>query len=66
MDDLRLDSRTYDPAYVNAAIREARRMRNEVLRDLAKSLFDGRLTARLIGERKAASNHLPHGAAPQG
>ena len=51
MDDLRLDSRTYDPAYVNAAIREARRMRNEVLRDLAKSLFDGRLTARLIGER---------------
>ncbi len=66
MDDLRLDARAYDPAYVNAVIREARRMRNEVLRDLVKSLFDGRLTARLTGERKVASNDLPHGAAPQG
>ena len=66
MDDLRLDARAYDPAYVNAVIREARRMRNAALADMVKALFDGRLTARLTGENKAAANDLPHGAAPQG
>ena len=66
MDDLRLDARAYDPAYVNAVIREARRMRNAALADMAKALFDGRALARLTGENKAAANDLPHGAAPQG
>ena len=66
MDDLRLDARAYDPAYVNAVIREARRMRNAAMVDMVKSLFDGRLLARLTGERQTASNDLPHGAAPQG
>lgn len=49
MDDLRLDSRAYDPAHINAVLREARRMRNEVLIDLVKSLFDGRLATRVFG-----------------
>ena len=66
MDDLKIDARAYDPAYVNAMIREARRMRNAALADMVKALFDGRLMTGLTGERKAPSNDLPHGAAPQG
>ena len=70
MDDLRLDARAYDPAYAQSIMREARRMRAEVLTDMAKALVDGRLLARLTGDRKPASNDqrhdMPHGAAPQG
>ncbi len=63
MDDLRLDSRAYDPAHVAGVIREARRMRNAMLIDAAKALLDGRLWTRLTGDRPAG---LPKGAAPQG
>lgn len=70
MDDLSLDSRAYDlaahdPAYVNAMLREARRMRNAVILDLVKAIFDGRLTSRLFGNDDAARHGLPKGAAQQ-
>lgn len=62
MDDLRINA---DPARIDAAIRDARRIRNEVLADLVKALFDGRALARLTGESKARTNDLPKGSAPQ-
>jgi len=63
MDDLRLAA---DPARINAAICEARRLRNAVMRDLFKALFDGRFLALVTGKRKAAADDLPSGSAPQG
>ncbi len=66
MDEIRLDRSAYDPAYVNAMLREARRMRNAVLVDLVKALFDGRLTSRLFGHDHDAPHVLPKGTATQG
>ncbi len=66
MDEIRFDANAYDPARVNAVLREARRMRNEVMRDLFKAIFDGRLVARLTGHREQRPDNLPHGTAPQG
>ena len=63
MNDLQLDSRAYDPAYINAVMRDARRMRNEVLIDLFKAIFDGRLTARLFGKSETDSTSY-HGPTP--
>jgi len=63
MDDLKLDSRAYDPAYINAVMRDARRMRNEVLIDLFKAIFDGRLTARLFGKSETDTTSY-HGPSP--
>lgn len=63
MDDLKFDSRAYDPAYINAVMRDARRMRNEVLIDLFKAIFDGRLTARLFGKSENDSTSY-HGPSP--
>ena len=63
MDDLKFDSRAYDPAYINAVMRDARRMRNEVLIDLFKAIFDGRLTAKLFGKSDTHSTGY-HGASP--
>jgi len=64
MDDLRM---TTDPARIHAAICEARRLRNEAVRDLFKALFDGRFLALFTdGKRQARANDLPKGAAPQG
>lgn len=63
MDDLKLDSRAYDPAYINAVMRDARRMRNEVLIDLFKAIFDGRLTARLFGKSETDTTSY-NGPAP--
>lgn len=66
MDDIRLDARAYDPAYVNAVMREARQMRNEVVADLIKAVFDGRLTARLFGTRAPATARPAHPGLPDG
>jgi hypothetical protein len=65
MDEIRFDARAYDPAHVNEVMREARRMRNEVLVDLAKAVFDGRLTRRLFGHDDATRHTLPKGTASQ-
>ena len=65
MDDIRLDARAYDPAYVNAMIREARRMRNAAVIDMVKALFDGRATARLFGPSRDSHHDLPSGTASQ-
>lgn len=62
MDDLRSAA---DPARINAAICEARRLRNEVMRDLFKALFDGRFLAFVTGKRKTAADDLPTGTAAQ-
>jgi hypothetical protein len=66
MDEIRFDSSAYDPAHVNAVLRDARRMRNELLVDLAKAIFDGRLTDRLFGRRPAEAPQLPGAAASHG
>jgi hypothetical protein len=66
MDEIRFDSHAYDPAHVNAVLREARRMRNEVMVDLVKALFDGRLAARLFGSDADRQEGLPKGTQPQG
>lgn len=66
MDEIRFDSRGYDPAYVNAVLRDARRMRNEAMVDLVKALFDGRLVARLFGADADRHERLPKGTQPQG
>lgn len=63
MNDLEFDSRAYDPAYINAVMRDARRMRNEVLIDLFKAIFDGRLTARLFGKSETDTPTY-HGPSP--
>lgn len=55
-----------DPARIHAGICEARRLRNAVLRDLFMAIFDGRLLARLTGERKLRADDLPRGTAAQG
>ena len=55
MDDLKFDARAFDPAHVQALMREARRMRNEVLLDMVEALFDGRLATRLMGRRRLAT-----------
>ena len=65
MDEFRLDARAYDPAHVNAVIREARRMRNAAMIDMVKSLFDGRATARLFGPSRDTHHDLPTGTASQ-
>ncbi len=64
MDDIRFDVQPYDPARVNAVMREARRMRNEVMVDLVKALFDGRLATRLFGPSTDKADDLPKGTAP--
>lgn len=63
MDKMEFDSRAYDPAYINAVMREARRMRNEVLLDMFKAIFDGRLTARLFGKSETDKTSY-HGPSP--
>ena len=63
MNKFELDSRAFDPAYVNAVLRDARRMRNEVLIDLFKAIFDGRLTAMLFGKSETDKTSY-HGPAP--
>jgi len=64
MDDLRI---TTDPARIHAAMCEARRLRNEVMRDLFKALFDGRFLALFTGGKdKPSANDLPRGTATQG
>jgi hypothetical protein len=65
MDEIRFDARAYDPAYVNEMMRAARRMRNEVLVDLVKAVFDGRLTCRLFGHDDGTRHTLPKGTASQ-
>ena len=66
MDEIRFDHHAYDPAHVNAVLREARRMRNAALVDLVKALFDGRLAARLFGADADRHEGLPKGTQPQG
>jgi hypothetical protein len=66
MDEIRFDRHAYDPAYVNAMLREARRMRNEALVDLVKALLDGRLAARLFGAEADRHEGLPRGSQLQG
>jgi hypothetical protein len=46
-------------------MRAARRMRNEVLVDLVKAVFDGRLTCRLFGHDDGTRHTLPKGTASQ-
>ena len=41
-------------------------MRNEVMVDLVKALFDGRLAARLFGSDADRQEGLPKGTQPQG
>lgn len=75
MDENRLDARAYesntydlpayDPAYVDAVIREARRMRNVAMVDMVKAFFDGRFMTLVSGTRRTAKADLPEGAAPQ-
>ena len=55
-----------DPARINAIMCEARRMRNEALRDMFRALFDGRFLALVTGgKRKSPAGHLPKGTAAQ-
>jgi|GEM_PF-2016342 len=55
-----------DPTRINAIMCEARRMRNEALRDLFRALFDGRFLALFTGgKRQTRASNLPKGAAPQ-
>jgi hypothetical protein len=61
MDEIRFEVSAYDPARVNAVMREARRMRNEVMVDLVKALFDGRLANRLFGASTDRTHDLPGG-----
>lgn len=63
MDEIRFDVSAYDPARVNAVMREARRMRNEVMVDLVKALFDGRAANRLFGHSTERTHELPGGRA---
>jgi hypothetical protein len=63
MDEIRFDARAYDPARVNAVLREARRMRNEAMIDMVKALFDGRLATRLFGPSTDKGHDLPKGTA---
>lgn len=63
MDEIRFEAGAYDPARVNEVMREARRMRNEVIVDLVKALFDGRLATRLFGPSTDRNHDLPGGTA---
>ena len=56
MNEIRYEVAAYDPA-----LREARRMRNEVIVDLVKALFDGRLATRLFGPSTDRTHDLPRG-----